>query len=62
MTDEEALKVAMGIVDRVMAKTPPGRPAFYKLGHALREIQQAAYDVRVRGQAVDDPYFDHLHA
>jgi hypothetical protein len=52
----------MGIVDRVMAKTPPGRPAFYKLGHALREIQQAAYDVRVRGQAVDDPYFDHLHA
>jgi len=53
MNDEEALKVAQGIVERVMAKTPPGRPAFYAFGHAQREIEKAAHDVRVRGAALE---------
>ena len=62
MNDAEALKVAQGIVERIMAKTSPGRPAFYALGHARREIERAAVDVHNTGAAVDDPYFHRLHA
>lgn len=48
MDHDEALEVVMHVIERVMAAQHPGRPAFYALTHARREIKAAQRDIRIR--------------
>lgn len=55
MDDEQALQMAMGVIERVMARQHPGRPAFYALTHARREIKSAQSDIRLRLRGLYEP-------
>jgi hypothetical protein len=52
MNEEQALEMAMGVIERVMATQHPGRPAFYALTHARREIKSAQLDIRTRTRGI----------
>ncbi len=41
MDDDDALRMVEGVVERVMARQHPGRPAFYALSEAHRAVRRA---------------------
>lgn len=41
MDDDEVLRMVEGVVERIMARQHPGRPAFYALGEAHRAVRRA---------------------
>jgi len=53
MDDEDALKLVEGVVERIMARQHPGRPAYYALSEAHRAIRRAKQDIEVRTRGWD---------
>lgn len=45
MDDADALKLAEGVIERVMARQHPGRPAFYSLIEARNALKRAQFDL-----------------
>jgi len=45
MEDDDVLKMVEGVVERVMARQHPGRPAFYALGEAHRAVRRARFEL-----------------
>ncbi len=45
MEDDDVLKMVEGVVERLMARQHPGRPAFYALGEAHRAVRRARIEL-----------------
>jgi hypothetical protein len=52
--DEDALLMAEGVLERVMAKQFPGRPAFHLLTQARQAIRKARDDIRIRSRGLEE--------
>lgn len=51
--DHQILRLVAKLLEQTQARQHPGRPAYYALAHAVREIQVAAQELH-RGHGAGD--------